>query len=219
MRPPSIAAVSDALEVCYGKPRPHGKRPLLDVLVQTILSQNTSDANSLRAYASLKRAFPSWSGLAAADVRKVAAAIRQGGLANVKSRRIVRIIRELERLHGRPTLEHLRRMDREAAYQALKAMDGIGPKTAACTLLFGSGIPVFPVDTHIHRVGARLGWARTGETREKFQERIRRLVPDGLVHPLHLNIIEHGRRVCRPENPRCPACCLKPLCPYRKGKP
>lgn len=216
MTTPSIAKVSMLLEDCYGRPPVRPKRPLLDVLMETILSQNTSDANSLKAYASLKRKFPGWRDVASADVRRVAASIRHGGLANIKSKRMVRIARELSREHGNPTLEHLRRMDREAAYQALKAMDGVGPKTAACTLLFGAGIPIFPVDTHIIRVCTRLGWANKGETREAFQERIRKLVPDDLAYPLHLNIIEHGRRMCRPKDPRCPECCLGKACPSRR---
>jgi endonuclease-3 len=191
---------------------------LLDVLIQTILSQNTSDVNSLRAYAGLRKAFPSWSALAEVDVGKVAVAIRPGGLANIKSRRIVQILRDLKKAYGRPTLEHLRRMKPEAAYAALKDMAGVGPKTAACTLLFGAGIPIFPVDTHIHRVCRRLGWAGPRETREKFQERIRRLVPGKKVYPLHLNLIEHGRRVCRAGKPACPTCCLKTICPFGKVK-
>ncbi len=219
MTKPPFAEANRLLAGCYGMPPRNRNRPLLDVLVQTILSQNTSDANSLRAYASLRRSFPGWSLASRAGPGKVAAAIRQGGLANVKSKRIVRIMRVLERERGRPSLEHLRRMEPEAAYEALKSMDGVGPKTAACTLLFGAGIPIFPVDTHIHRVCSRLGWAHRGENRERFQERVRKLIPAGLVYPLHLNLIEHGRRTCRPRNPGCPECCLRKRCPYRRRKP
>ncbi len=217
MRAPSIAKVERILAECYGRPSPRSKRPLLDILIETILSQNTSDANSLRAYASLRRAFPSWARLAEAEVPKVAEAIRQGGLANIKSRRLVEIVRGLRREQGRPTLEHLRVMEPEAAYRALKEIDGVGPKTAACTLLFGAGMPLFPVDTHIYRVCGRLGWVRPGEGREDFQERFRRLVPDDLVYSFHLNLIEHGRRVCRSSRPACPRCCLRKNCPYVKG--
>lgn len=218
MAAPSIAKVSALLEGRYGRPLTRPNRPLLDVMVETMLSQNTSDVNSLRAYANLRRAFPSWSALASADVRKVAAAIRQGGLANIKSRRIVRIVKELQGKLGRPSLEHLRRMEPEAAYQALKEIDGVGPKTAACTLLFGAGIPIFPVDTHIFRVCGRLGWVLPRENRERFQERIRGMVPGESVYSFHLNLIEHGRRVCHPQKPECPACCLVKICPKGREK-
>lgn len=218
MKPPPLARVERILAECYGRPPRRAKRPLLDVLIETILSQNTSDANSLKAYSSLRRAFPSWASLAGSQVHKVAEAIRQGGLANIKSKRILRIVRDLQRERGRPTLEHLRIMEPEAAYRALKEIDGVGPKTAACTLLFGAGLPIFPVDTHIFRVCGRLGWVRPREGREGFQERFRRLVPDGLVYSFHLNLIEHGRKVCRPSKPACPACCLKKTCPYVKGQ-
>lgn len=217
MRAPSIAEVEGILAKCYGRPPRRAKRPLLDVLIETILSQNTSDVNSLRAYASLRRAFPNWAMLAGSHVHRVASAIRQGGLANIKSKRILGIVRGLIREHGRPTLEHLRRMESEAAYRALKEIDGVGPKTAACTLLFGAGKSIFPVDTHIYRVCGRLGWVRPREAREGFQERFRRLVPDDMVYPLHLNLIEHGRRVCRPSRPSCQECCLRNICSYVKG--
>jgi endonuclease-3 len=190
----------------------------LDVLIETILSQNTSDANSLRAYASLRRAFPSWASLADSKIHKVAEAIMQGGLANIKSKRILGVVRDLRRVRGRPTLEHLRHMEPEAAYRELKEIDGVGPKTAACTLLFGAGLPIFPVDTHIYRVCGRLGWVRPREGREGFQERFRRQVPDDLVYPLHLNLIEHGRRACHARKPGCPTCCIKKICPFGKGK-
>lgn len=218
MTAPSPARVERILAECYGRPARRPERPLLDVLIETILSQNTSDANSLRAYANLRRAFPSWADLAGSKANKVAAAIRQGGLANIKSKRIMGIVRGLRRERGQPTLEHLRDMDPEAAYRALKDIEGVGPKTAACTLLFGAGRPIFPVDTHIYRVCGCLGWVRPGEGREGFQERFRRRVPDDLVYPFHLNLIEHGRRVCRPSRPACPACCLRKICPYAKGQ-
>ncbi len=211
-------AVHRRLAECYGRPEPMPQRPLLDVLVQTILSQNTTDRNSLEAYRRLRQRYPSWTTAARAGARSVARAIRQGGLAQVKSRRIVKILRRLIAEQGRPSLEHLLALDPETAYAALKEMEGVGPKTAACTLLFGAGIPIFPVDTHIFRVSQRLDWAGPRESRENFQERIRRMVPPEIVYPLHLNMIAHGRTRCRPAKPRCRDCCLYSLCGYRKEK-
>lgn len=197
---------------CYGVPGPRPRQTLLDALVETILSQNTSDTNSRRAFLNLKNKYPYWDSARRAGPRAIAGAIRSGGLSNVKSRRIHRLLAQMGRSVQGLSLEHLSQLSREKAYRNLMAMEGVGPKTAACTLLFGAGIPVFPVDTHIYRVSLRLEWARDGEGRAKFQERFRREVPDEMVYPLHINLIEHGRRVCRPRGPECGNCCLSEIC-------
>jgi endonuclease-3 len=213
---PSMATVSKRLARCYGRPRQVSGEPLVDVLIRTILSQNTTDTNSLKAYAELRKRYSRWASLAAASQPEVARAIRTGGLSKIKSKRIIALVRSLVKDRGNASLEYLRRMPAEQAYQHLLSIKGVGPKTAACTLLFGAGIPVFPVDTHIYRVSGRLGWARSDEDREKYQERIRHQIPDRLVSPLHLNLIEHGRTVCHPHRPHCRQCCLRTICPKRR---
>ncbi len=215
---PAVARVHRLLSDCYGIPNPRPRQQLLDVLVETILSQNTSDTNSRRAFLNLKRRYPDWDSARRAGPRAIAGAIRSGGLSHIKSRRIHRILSQLGRSNQGLSLQHLSRLSREDAYRSLMAMEGVGPKTAACTLLFGAGTPVFPVDTHIHRVSLRLGWAREGEKREGFQERFRREVPDDIIYPLHVNLIEHGRRVCRPRGPVCESCCLAEICQQGRSK-
>ncbi|MBU1355545.1 MAG: endonuclease III [Candidatus Edwardsbacteria bacterium] len=200
----------------YGQPRWTASRPLMDVLVETILSQNTSDSNSHRAFLALKKKYPRWETLAGAEAGSIALTIRAGGLANIKSRRIKELISFIVGKQGRAGLEFLKKLPRGEAYQYLLAIKGVGPKTAACTLLFGAGIPVYPVDTHIYRVSNRLGWVRKKEDREKFQDRFRKLVPDEMVYPLHLNIIEHGRKICHPRKPECPGCRLIKLCNWKE---
>jgi endonuclease-3 len=209
--------VAQKLGHCYGRPPRRRSRPLLDVLVETILSQNTSDLNSGRAFASLKRAYPTWESALAAGAAHLADEIRSGGLAAIKSRRIIALLRLLPKQRGAPTLEHLREMPAEEAYRSLLAIKGVGPKTAACTLLFGAGIPVFPVDTHIFRVSQRLGWTRAKETAERYQDRIRSMIPDQMVYPLHLSMIEHGRQACHPRRPACAGCCIRAHCPWREN--
>lgn len=204
------------LILCYGQPRGTASRPLMDVLVETILSQNTSDSNSRRAFLSLKKKYPSWDAVTGAAIKSIALAIRSGGLANIKSRRIKDLISFIVGKRGKAELEFLKKMPREGAYQYLLAIKGVGPKTAACTLLFGAGIPVYPVDTHIYRISVRLGWVKKKEDREKFQERFRKLVPDKMVYPLHLNLIEHGRKICHPRKPACPECCLIRACNWKE---
>lgn len=187
---------------------------MADVLIETVLSQNTSDTNSHRAFLSLKERFPRWEMLADADTSDIAESIRTGGLATRKSLTIKRLVKHITGKWGQRGLDFLIGLPREEAYQLLLDIKGVGPKTAACTLLFGAGIPVFPVDTHIHRVSSRLGWAGKKEGRAEFQERFRKLVPDRMVYPLHINLIEHGRKVCHPHKPKCPTCCLNKLCKW-----
>ena len=214
----NIQTAAARLQRCYGIPAPRKPRPLLDILIETILSQNTSDVNSRRAFLSLKRAYPRWESVRRAAPGRLAAAIKSGGLAQIKSRRIIALLRLLKSQRGSLSLEYLKKMPAEEAYAYLMSLKGVGPKTAACTLLFGAGLPLFPVDTHIYRVSSRLGWVRKKGTPEKFQERFRHAVPGGLVFALHINLIEHGRRTCHPQRPACTACCLNSLCQLWKGR-
>jgi len=213
----SKAGLADkALLKCYGIPPLKRYPRMLDALIETILSQNTSDSNSHRAYLSLKKHFPGWKAAASARPQAVEAAIRTGGLAQIKSLRISKLLNLINKEQGRVSLEYLKEFSPEQAYHRLLAYDGVGPKTAACTLLFGAGMPVFPVDTHVYRVCQRLGWVRPKESAEKFQERIGPSINPEQVFSLHVNLIEHGRRTCHPRRPECSRCCLKTICKYFK---
>eukprot|EP00727_Mastigamoeba_balamuthi_P014419 m51a1_g9601 putative -gpd family protein (229) ;mRNA; r:1049655-1050571 len=220
--PRGCVEVFEALEKAYGKPEP---RELpddpLDTLVMTILSQNTTDKNSLRAYADLRARFPAWSDVADADASDIEDAIRTGGLAATKSHRIKEILESLRGEEGgEPSLKHLASMTDEQVMEELTAMKGVGPKTAACVALFGLGRPVFPVDTHIHRVSQRLGLVKSGLSREKTQEELDRAVPSSWKYAGHLLLIEHGRRTCKAQNPLCTSCPLGDrCCSVTKRKP
>lgn len=213
-----VGVVEGLLQRRYGRPRPARVRPLLDVLIETVLSQNTSDRNSHRAYANLRRRFSRWEGVLRSPVDQVAGAIKAGGLANIKAQRIKDLVAEFTRRNGRPGSGFLSRMAPEDAYRYLMSLKGVGPKTAACTLLFARGTPIFPVDTHIFRISRRLGWAWPRDGRASFQERIRQIVPGELVLPLHLNMIAHGRAVCHPGRPDCPACPLQRHCNWHQRR-
>src|SRR5262245_45431285 len=146
-----LAQVAERLAAAYGRPRRRLSDPL-DTLVETILSQNTSDRNSLRAFESLKRTFPSWGRLARAHPERVERAIRGGGLARIKSRRLLAVLQAVKAREGRHDLRVLRRLAPQAAAERLAGLPGVGPKTRACVLLFACGHPAFPVDTHVHRI-------------------------------------------------------------------
>ena len=185
--------------------------------MRTILSQNTTDTNSGRAYASLRGSFPGWAGVASAPVSRVACAIRVGGLADQKARRIKKILGRIRKEHGGYSLQHLCKKPTEDARQYLLGFKGVGEKTAACVLLFACGKPAFPVDTHIFRLGRRLGWldskSSVADAHRYFEEK----VPPEDMHGFHLNMIAHGREVCHSRKPECSRCCLKSRCYYYRG--
>jgi len=205
-----ILEVAQRLEGEYGRLewRSHGDP--LDVLIETILSQNTNDENRDRACASLKRRFPSYEAIAAAAEEELAAALRPGGLHRQKARRIKQILQEIAREQGGFDLSYLRRLSTEDALGKLLRFDGVGKKTAGVVLLFSLRKPYFPVDTHIRRLSGRLGWIRRGEPPH---DKLNPLIPDRLKYQLHLHLIRHGRRVCRARRPRCGVCVLSDLCP------
>ena len=205
-----ILEVAQRLEGEYGKLEWHSHGDPLDVLIKTILSQNTNDANRDRAYESLKKRFPSYVAIAEADEAELAAAIRTGGLHRQKARRIRQILQEIAQEQGDFDLRHLERLDTGEALQELLKFKGVGKKTAGVVLLFSLGKPYFPVDTHIERLSRRLGWVRRNEDPH---DKLNPLIPDHLKYQLHLHLIQHGRQVCRARRPRCGECVLADLCP------
>ena len=213
-----VKQVFERLTGVYGTPGWHRSGPAIDQLIQTVLSQNTNDRNSGEGFRRLKAAFPDWAAVEKAHWRTVAAAIRVSGLANIKSRRIKAILKRIrEERDGTYSLEKiLKRLKPEAAREYLLAIPGVGPKTAACVLLFSLGMPVFPVDTHIHRVSKRLGLIPDGTGAAAAHDELQQLVPDGMVYPFHMLVIRHGRDTCHARKPRCDVCVLKTICPYGK---
>lgn len=199
------------LEKEYGVPRQDSIDPL-DLLVMTILSQNTSDTNSLRAFANLKRAYEDYESLLSAPVEEVADCIREGGLAEIKARRIQEVLHRIKRERGAMDIRFLGEMDKDAAMSYLLALPGVGPKTASIVLLFAFGMPFMPVDTHVFRVSRRLGLVPENLSPEKAQKVLERIVPPECYHSFHLNLIRHGRLVCRARGPRHDECALRECC-------
>ena len=206
--------VDESLRRCYGE-RPWEPRfeGLLDGLVHTILSQNTSDTNSHLAFRRLKENFPSWEDAAAAGRAEIEEAIRPGGISRVKAARIAELLRRVQRDFGSLCLAPLRDMEPQAALEYLMDIPGVGRKTAAVLLLFQLGRPYFPVDTHVLRVGKRLGLIPERAGPGVAHEVMDAAVPDDIKYSLHLNMVEHGRKVCRARNPLCGQCCLRDVCP------
>ena len=190
----------------------------LGQLIQTILSQNTSDINSERAYRSLRRRFPTWQAVMTAPTHRVADSIRSGGLANIKAPRIQQSLRLIRKQEGRLSLARLRRMSNSEGMAYLSNMHGIGAKTAACVLLFSLGRPVMPVDTHVHRVTRRLGWAPEKARPEQVGPLLEHLIPPRLVLSMHIYLVRHGRRICKAQRPLCAECPLATQCAFARKR-
>ncbi|NLB60534.1 MAG: endonuclease III [Lentisphaerae bacterium] len=212
MQPAAFQRILRTLRRAYG-PLPVARpEPPLDVLIQTILSQNTSDLNSLRAYRSLRRQFPRWSQVAAASEAEIASAIHSGGLARIKAARIRQVLQIIHAPGGRAALRRLKKMDQAQALSWLTSLPGVGVKTASCVLLFALGLPAMPVDTHVYRLVIRLGWVAPRQSVAAVTAALEKLIPARMIRPLHLYLIEHGRRICRPQRPACDQCVLRPDC-------
>jgi endonuclease-3 len=212
-RPYSPREVVSRLEILYGPAewRPHHD-PLTE-LVLTILSQHTSDTNSGRAFMRLKQRFPRWEDVLAASEGEIAEAIKVGGLAAQKAPRIKAALAEIVARNGSLDLENIREMPVKQAREWLVSLNGVGPKTAACILLFAYGKPALPVDTHVYRVARRLGLVPEGMNVEKAHTHLEQLVPKKLHYAFHISLIKHGRRLCRAQRPFCGQCPLKGRCP------
>ncbi len=185
----------------------------MSTLVATVLSQNTSDVNSERAFDSLMAAFGGWEAVADASPSEITRAIRVGGLAEIKARRIKNILQEVRQEQGDFDLDFLGSFSLAEAKAWLRKLPGVGPKTAACVLLFSMGRPALPVDTHVFRVARRLGLLHSKVSAEQAHEILENLIPAGQVYEFHLNMVEHGRKVCKAQRPRCHLCVLRELCP------
>ncbi|NHK30299.1 MAG: endonuclease III [Asgard group archaeon] len=199
----------------YGEKKWERWREPIGELIRTILSQNTTDKNSLRAYANLIEKYPTWDALLVAKEEEIIEPIRLGGLAKIKAKKIKNCLKEIKAREGKLTLEFLSNYELDKAEEYLTSLDGVGPKTAACVLIFSFNFPIMPVDTHVHRLANRLGMVET-KTREKTQEAMKVIIPANEIYNFHLNLIEHGRRICKAKNPKCEECFLTDVCKYFK---
>jgi endonuclease-3 len=202
------------LERAYGVPENKRASDPLDMLIGVILSQATSDVNSQRTFAALKRRFPVWDAALRAREASIAATIKAGGLANQKAKVIKSLLRQIKAQHGTLDLSFLHEMTAAEAAAYLSQFRGAGPKTIACTLLFACRKDVFPLDTHIFRVLRRVGLIPQKCSDARAHEIMNRIVPPGKFYSFHVNLIRHGRKICRPREPLCTRCPIVEYCDY-----
>jgi endonuclease III len=205
-----VRRIRDRLRAVYGRPFAPPHHQGLDELILTVLSQSTNDRNRDVAFLALRRDFEDWTAVRDAPNADVERSIRPGGISKVKSVRIQQILREVEI----DTFdEHLASLSVNDARQELIALPGVGRKTAACVLLFAYGMRDIPVDTHVSRVGTRLGLFREGAPFEELHDAMLDFTPRGQELEFHVNLLRHGRRTCHSRRPKCEECALLRLCP------
>lgn len=210
----NLIKLDELLDEAYGQRIWEPKGTALDNLLLTVLTQATNDRNSHKAFQALKKAFPTWEEVIEAPLGRVVDLLRECGLAHQKALRMKGILRGLKDERGELSLDFLGEMNPEDAFNYLMRFKGVGPKTAACTLLFTWGMDVFPVDTHIHRISKRLGLVDGRASAIQTQERWQVVLPPGRAYSLHVGLIEHGRKVCVARNPVCYECRLTGVCDY-----
>jgi endonuclease-3 len=201
----------------YSHPTWRQHLPPIDELVNTILSQNTSDLNRDKAYDALKERFPTWQEVMNAPEAEVVDTIRPAGLANQKGPRIQKALRHVQERSGNLSLNFLSEIPLEDAKKWLTDIKSVGPKTAAIVLLFAFGLPAFPVDTHVHRVSGRLGLIGPKVTADKAHKILENIGYPETYYAFHLNVIRHGREVCKARKPKCEQCVLRNCCNYYLG--
>jgi endonuclease-3 len=171
-----------------------GQTLVLDSLIRTLLSQNTTDKTSIRAFKTLKERFPTWEAVLTAPNEQIEDAIRVGGLAAIKTERMKTLLATIKEERGSCSLEHLRDESTEAVKEFLSQFKGIGPKTVSCVLLFCLNRPDFPVDTHVHHISKLLHWCPPRCSREQCYDHLNALVPDDVKYDLHVLLVQHGKQ-------------------------
>lgn len=206
--------VARILREVYGELTWHPGQSPMDELVSCILSQNTNDANRDKGFAALKKRYPDWQAVVDAPTDDVIDTIRSAGLANQKAPRIQRALEFIHREQGEYSLDFLNDLSLDDARDWLTSIDGVGPKTAAIVLCFAFNRPAFPVDTHVHRVGKRIGFLPEKISADKAHPVMEAIVPPEDHYAFHIYLIRHGRDTCRARHPMCERCPLQTYCDY-----
>jgi len=209
-----ILLIDNRLRKAFGIPARNKKIPEpVNLLIATILSQNTNDRNSFKAYNNLKDKYSSWEEVSELKVSQIEKLIKVAGLGKQKSRAIKNFLTSVKKENDKISLNHLKKMKNEDALKELIKYPGIGIKTASCVLLFSLKRDVCPVDTHVHRTLNRIGLVKTN-TPDKTFFLVNKNFPEGIAHSFHTNLIRLGREICKAREPVCKVCPLINFCLY-----
>ena len=212
MKKRNVEQILNLLVEEYGNRKWRAHQDPISVLIQTILSQNTSDRNSNRAFNSLMDSFSSWEDIAGASIVDIAKSIKDGGLAKVKARYIKQVLNEISYKQGKFELDFLKQLPLDEARDWLRKLPGVGMKTASCVLLFSLEMPALPVDTHVFRIARRLSLIDSITSVEQAHRILESVIPHEAVYTFHVLVIEHGRKVCKAQRPLCFQCILRSIC-------
>jgi len=213
---PSIVKVNEMLIKHFGIPKRQNPLPdPLDTLIATILSQNTNDNNSYKAFNNLKNTFKNWEEAAETKRSTIEKLIKVAGLAPAKSKAIKNLLVDIKEKYCKMSLDFLNELSNDEIIYNLTSYDGVGVKTASCVLLFSMDKNVCPVDTHVHRTTNRIGLVNA-KTPEKTFWKLNEKFPEGIAHQFHTNLIMLGREICKPTNPICNVCPLEKVCNFEQ---
>ena len=211
-----IKKVNKLLIDHFGIPKRDAKLPNpVDMLIATILSQNTNDNNSYKAFRQLREKFDTWKDVANARRTSIESAIKVAGLGKQKSAAIKNFLTDIQKKKGEISLNYLSKMPNGDAIDELTGYNGVGVKTASCVLLFSMDKNVCPVDTHVHRTVNRIGIVNEKTPDKTFIE-LNDNFPPKIAHSFHTNLIRLGREICKPKNPSCGICPLVKICQYEE---
>lgn len=209
-----LREISRRLNLLYRTAPLGNKTDPLDELVFIQLSIRTREGAYSTGFDGLKEACGGdWNRFRDLEEAEVMRILGPGGMASVKRRRLIDQLDRIAGEFGYATLDPLSKMTTEEAEQFLTSLPGVGPKTARCVLLYSLDRPVFPVDSHCLRVLGRLGFAPPGLDRKAAHDVLQQMVPFEIRHDLHVNLVHHGRRLCKPGLPMCGECMLLDQCP------
>ena len=210
----SIKKINKLLIDFFGVPEKNKKIPSsLDMLIATILSQNTNDNNSYKAFNNLKTKFKNWDEVEKLTASQIESYIKVAGLGKQKSAAIKNVLTTLRKKNKKISLDYLKKNNDEEILEELTNFPGVGIKTASCVLQFSLRRNVCPVDTHVHRTLNRIGLVKTS-TPDKTFLAIKDNLPENTAHSFHTNLIRLGREICKSQNPVCSICPLKKICTY-----
>ena len=209
-----IELINKKLVERFGMPERNKKNPdPVDMLIATILSQNTNDRNSYKAFKNLKENCNDWDDIAGEPRAKIERLIKIAGLGKQKSAAIKEFLVSIKKEKGEVSLDYLKDFSNDEILTELTKYGGVGIKTASCVLLFSLKRNICPVDTHVHRTLNRIGIVNT-KTPDKTFLSIKDNIPEGIAHSFHTNLIRLGREICKPAKPNCNVCPLLKICNY-----
>lgn len=209
-----IEKINQLLIKHYGIPSRQKKLPdPVDIIVGTILSQNTNDKNSYKAFQNLKHKIHYWDEVLLMKLSDLEKLIKVAGLGKQKSKAIYNLLNHLKNNNGKISLNHLKKKNDSEAIEELIAHKGVGVKTASCVLLFSLNRNICPVDTHVHRILNRIGIVKTKSPEKTFYA-INDFIPEGAGHSFHTNLLRLGREYCQPAKPKCSLCPVEKICKY-----